>query len=500
MEERNQTRYTLVAVDENGKRPPDKERETIPTPEDTSHHEEPYSWPIELIHRGQDGHVTFHTKDGGQWRDLFAVEARQLPLMFPEFKAQLAREAFFSLSAMSVTRRYQSKAFPKLKAPTRRGDCVRWLGVSFADLDCYKRGLTPGQALGALVDMQDAGAIPPASIFCRSGQGLWALWLIGDEKDIKIPVRAWPEKVELWARLQAALQRKLSHLGFDEGAKDAARVAPVGGTLRTKIPGGERVMYWVQLMEGGRLPAYTLKQMALALDVSLETRRPMLQGGRTYKAPPGSALRSRAAKGWVARWGNWYRNWYILRDLRGGRYGKGCRNRALLILAQILLCRGFSGDDLDQEMRDTVRESLDSHPDSLTDRDAMAAITEAQRYKAGDGFFKAQTVADWLLITPDEARYLKGWPCATQYTEGPSPSPDETGGRAADMEKRRAAIRQLVESHKGGIPPLRAIVAHLEALRIEAVPQTIARDLKALKLRNPRRWSEKKTQAPLFKG
>ena len=37
-----------------------------------------------------------------------------------------------------------------------------------------------GKAIGAVIDAQDQGLIPPASVITRSGRGIWLLWLLQD--------------------------------------------------------------------------------------------------------------------------------------------------------------------------------------------------------------------------------------------------------------------------------------------------------------------------------
>jgi hypothetical protein len=68
----------------------------LPGPEPTA----PELSPMEVVHRHQDGIVTFHVKNAdGEFENLFGIRAEDLQDMFPGFKQQLEADAYYSLNA-----------------------------------------------------------------------------------------------------------------------------------------------------------------------------------------------------------------------------------------------------------------------------------------------------------------------------------------------------------------------------------------------------------------
>jgi hypothetical protein len=91
----------------------------------------------------------------------------------------------------------------------RQANKLRYLCAGFADLDCHAIGLTFGEALAAVIKLQDEGGIPPASAIVRSGRGCWLQWSLRDPKNPDRPPCAWPEKMRLWVKIQGAVGERL---------------------------------------------------------------------------------------------------------------------------------------------------------------------------------------------------------------------------------------------------------------------------------------------------
>ena len=148
---------------------------------------------------------------------------------------------------LARNRRSSSPERAFILAGIRSSNALRWLNVCHVDIDCYKVGLSVGDALGAIVNLQDAGILPAATMFARSGRGLWVFWYLVDEGNPvsgtrtlynaehgpSTPQRAHGRAIALYARVQWALADRLAHLGADIGALDGCRFAPVPGTLKT---------------------------------------------------------------------------------------------------------------------------------------------------------------------------------------------------------------------------------------------------------------------------
>ena len=157
-------------------------------------------------------------------------------------------------------------------------DALRWINVCHIDVDLYNKGLTVAEGLAAVARMQSGGHIPPVTMIAHSGRGVWLLWLLidmlnpgvrqqvvhGVEHEPWTPQRA-SRRASAWhAHVRGALADRLEHLGADRNALDAARFAPLPGTVKTAI--GVQVEY----MMNGEGWAYTLPALAAAIGVTLD--------------------------------------------------------------------------------------------------------------------------------------------------------------------------------------------------------------------------------------
>jgi hypothetical protein len=98
------------------------------------------------------------------------------------------------------------------------------LGVGDIPQERFPRpGLTFGAAFGMVIDYQDQGKIPPASIIVRSGRGLWLMWLLRDPRNPDRAQPAFAEKIDLYLRVERAMARLMAELAADAAATCAAR-------------------------------------------------------------------------------------------------------------------------------------------------------------------------------------------------------------------------------------------------------------------------------------
>jgi hypothetical protein len=122
--------------------------------------------------------------------------------------------------------------------------------------------------IGRVLNWQEVGQLPHASMIVRSGHGVWLLWLIRDIKNADSSQRAFPDKLELYSRVQAAIVERLLPLGADMAARDAARHLRIPGSLNS---GSETNVEWTH---GANKPGYiyTLAQLA-KLFTAIPTKR-----------------------------------------------------------------------------------------------------------------------------------------------------------------------------------------------------------------------------------
>lgn len=474
--------------------------------------------PIHAIHRGTSGMIPLAVKEHGRdWIELGALRVGQ-PLL-PELCRVLLRDGYFALNAS------YGKPAPRIRTVTRERweaipgephgeqlvtrtaakytrtnpetglpyvehatDTLRWLNVAFADLDCYKLGMTVGDALGAIVDMQDAGQIPPATLFARSGRGLWALWFLLDVKnppsgEVTIhgqqhhpwtSQRASPRAIRLYARVQGEIARKLRHLGADVQALDGPRFAPIPGTEKS-TPNSTRVSYWAQATDKGP-PAYTLRSLADALGLELATREHTVMEAafpdtrNTGKNPQKVAAGKRGHK---QRWLNTLAELDTLFVLRGGRYGNDVsRHEAAFFHATALHRSGMTNPaELEARVLRFWNPSKVRAGDTLTDRDLLHVLKQARKRENDFTRLRRETWRAKLAVTPAEASYLDA---IRPHVHAPTTQRDR-------HTRQDAIVTAIHETFGGRVPPVRDMAAHLTAIGVPSGnASTVWRDYRAL--------------------
>lgn len=453
-------------------------------------------------------------KREGTWQELGAVPVDQP--MIPELLDHLAVDGYFALNTSFGTGKrtvgtrkvwkplparseYGAKSdyppgtevlmdvpvvrdkHPLTGLPYQRHQAtdLRWLNVCHVDIDCYNVGLTVGDALGAIIDMQDAGQLPPATMFARSGRGLWAFWYLLDHDNpatgaVTIhnavhtpttPQRAHPRAVAFYAKVQAALMARLKHLGADLGALDGCRFAPVPGTLKSGT--NTRVEYWVQGARGHGF-AYTLRGLAEALGVEMRDREhPIIEAALVQDPSQRAALSAAGKKGWAARHRYLLADMQTLLNLRGGGFLEN-RHRCLFLYAVLLRCNGMDEIEVGRRLLETARKCPpDAAGELITPADARSATRSAFKPLRHPPLSVAR-LREELHISAREASYLPHI-CAT---------PAAPAKRRTTAE-RHAAIRGIVE-RLGQVPSVREMCGYTSAQGFEVNHTSIWRDYRAL--------------------
>ena len=436
----------------------------------------PDARPIIELHRNNDGFVAFQRRTAkGQFESVLSVRASELPEMFPEFIApHVDEDSFFTVNAMHISEKRQKDRapidarFPRAQWGTSK---LRHLTACYIDLDCYKLGLTIGQCIGQCIDAQDRGVFPPASIFTRSGRGVWLFWLLRDDDDERAPVRAWPEKISTYRRIERQLLRMFGELGADAQAVDPARITRVPGSLHRGA--GKRVDYWVQHDRQGKPITYRLNELA----VLLGTRPTKYTAGIRKLMNP--AFAERGKKGYEALHRQTLEKFMRLIAERG-TIAEGCRNHAALILSVTQHRLRNSGIDEAERVSNVEKFGRMYCTPPLTEAEIADAIHKGREpYK-----FEKHTIADWLKITPAESE-LVGWPAANTR---PAESDTRLRTRAEHTTARRTLILYTIE-HATTPPTVRQLADHIEAVTgNRPSTQTVHKDLGLLGIENPRAW------------
>jgi hypothetical protein len=419
--------------------------------------------PMLAIHRGGDGVITFHKKtETGEFRNLFGIRARDLAAEFSRFQSELDSDSYWCINGF-YSRDVRNK-FPSA-ALTRQPENLRWLNAAFCDLDCHAAGLDFAETLVAVLKMQDAGEIPPASVIVRSGRGMWLLWVLDDTRHPDRPPGAFSEKLLKYCRVQNAIYERLASLGADANAKDAVHIMRVPGSVNTKPGAIGRVKFWFQAGKNCTGYRYTLDQLAQHFGVSGDLVSAEKKALCEAERPAGKRYR-----GFAQVNARRLREFSILRAMRSG-FAEGCRNRAALLYGSFLRRSRTPREIVVAEVKTLAAECRPPLPPAETRQVIKSALSRKLTR------FRDQTIADWLDVSEEEASYMEKLPPASRFGKKPDPAPDD-----ARQRERHAAIKRIV-TEQGTVPSCRAMVRLLRERQIETSHTQILRDFRALELR-----------------
>lgn len=423
--------------------------------------------PILELHRGHDGFVSFHRKDAvGNLQDLFSIRAAELDGIFPQLSPMLETDSYFSINGMfrggyGVAR--NSPDGQQLPRAHRDNKSLRWLTCCFADMDCHTLGITVGAAVGALIDAQDRGDIPPASMLTRSGRGVWAFWFLTGSSGEGLQ-RAYSEKVRTWCAIQRTIGQKLAYLGSDAGARDASRITRIAGSVNSKAQ--SKVSYWVQHRAGGKRFTYTMAELAESLGVTVGKNHPAID--ETVRA-----MTTQGKLGARARWKNDIDRFTRLQELRG-QWEPGLRNNAIFILTTILRsaksCELINESAVEFQVRQAFNLCVQPPGDLFTWSQVKAIMTKGEKRPVYH-----QTIADMLDVKPEESAVV-GWPAASRFGS----MPRVELGRKELQEKRRSLLREWI-GKLGYVPTAQAAVDYLaRMIGIDPSKTTVIKDMKSV--------------------
>jgi hypothetical protein len=418
--------------------------------------------PIALLHRGTDGYISFHRKDSGTFQNLFSVRAAALDRWFPKIRPYLGQDSYFSVNSYYRGEHWLSKRLPELPDAYREESGLRYLNACFVDLDVYRAGLTADEAQQQIADMIRCGHLPPASMVGCSGRGVWVFWLLRSEGGRgTAPERAWPEKILQYRHVQDCLANRLGALNPD--AKDAARITRVFGSIHSAVD--RPVTYAFHPTASGAHRFYTLSE----LGESLGLRSTPMKATQARRAPSDGSAKGKP--GFRALQRNRVAQLRRLWEVRGG-FRDGCRNRAAVLYAYFLYMCGTSDAEIQGEV---VRLGGECRP-PLTSREVDAAVKQAGEWRRDRRRIRNATIAEWLLITPEEAAVMDTWQfkgAPAQVSTGPT------------RPERRVARQKLIRHLWGNqrlLPTLREMAARLAKDGHPATAATVRRDLMAMGL------------------
>jgi hypothetical protein len=429
-----------------------------------------------LLHRHQDGVISFAVESEGRWRPVHAVRARDLESMFPEFREQLLKDSFVSINA---AHRMARRSSGRLWMPDHNTSNLRYLCACYCDIDCYKIGISCEAALQFVGDRVNHGDLPVPSAIVRSGQGLWLFWLLHDEADSsRAHLGAYPDNprnhLQLYARINREIGQRLAELGADPVATDAARYVRVPGSFRNDVE--EEVLWQWEDSSGGTVLSYSLLDLGERFGVNKTTpRKPVAQMETAGKYP----LRRR---GFLAANINKLAAFQALQELRGG-FAEGKRSIAAFIFAVSLKWTGRSRMEAIGELEEFGRVCRPPFPRT----ECHSAVKSA--YKKKGITMRYCWIADQLDVTLAEASCVsdiigKPFPAAARFGgQTVVEAPRAIGARATARVLRRIEIQRLVDQH-GYVPSSRTLRDMLLCAGVSVGHVTVIADLKAMGLRS----------------
>jgi hypothetical protein len=378
---------------------------------------------VKFLHWGEASVVTLHRKFHDKWQDLGGIQLHEAHEHLPRMAEYLRFDSYFSINSTGLgcggVKKSEVTGLPRCSRAQER---LRWLNALYVDFDFAHDDNRPEYQsfLERFHKAREKNRIPAPSLIALSGRGFWALWPLVSFTDRRTPVPAFPDKIDLYRRINQALVRCFRDLGADASSTDAARVMRVPNSINTKAhPSCSQVQFYRVCDE-----LHTLPEIADFLGVgTLKLKLAGLHGNNTK-----DEAKVRAA---LARWRKPLLGFLALWKLRG-HFVKGVRRNAVYIYA-LLLRRNRVSDDIPEACR-KLAASCRPQLGEADIRDCISSSATAAR--AGFEFsIRNAKIIQMLRISPEEQAQLADW-----FTPAPRPRSDRIAARHAVivMELRQA--------------------------------------------------------------
>jgi hypothetical protein len=368
----------------------------------------------------------------------------------------------------------------RLRAAYRDSEGIARLNCCFVDIDYYKLGLTPGNVIGQIYDLQNEGKIPPPTYLKDSGQGLWAVWLLGIED------RHYREHWNQWKAIQARLHCMFSNAGSDPQVQsDLARLTRIVGSKNTKANRRANMVIFARDNEGHPI-RYRLNELADSLGCRIAKRvktDPLIKLAKSAKS----------VKGQVHRW-KWdeLRFWSLVETIRK-RVPEGLRHSHNLVIGAILRHRHEVPAILETEIHaaaDRLYRRMDRSKNRCDDYTLAMVIDEIRDAVTGKkrGIkITAKYIANALQVTTHEAELLRDLHQTTSKgTWPPAEGQPEIAPRMDRAYRKSVILKWMVSNGFQVSPPSRQLAAIIaDELRMKVSYETINQYRKELRPPQP---------------
>jgi len=311
---------------------------------------------IKVIHRWDDCIIGFTRKTKTGFMNIGSIAVNELKNYFPQFRPWLLIDSYFTVNSPFMEGPYKLKK-TGLPAVFRREKQLKYLNALYVDLDVGRDSKNPiknqswrlaAYKAGVLMD---SGEVPQASIMVRSGRGLYLLWLLHQKLDDTQPEKAFPNRVELYKKINKEINNRFQQLAADPVAVDASRVLRTPGSIHGKTY--NEVKYIIQLDENGEGFSYSLDEMADLFSIKTngdelsQEKRLYLDYGRKTKRKGSCPNRK---NGLIQLCRMRIEDLLSIEQHRGG-IGQGFRYRVLSLYCEFLHGAGYKKEEIETALK-----------------------------------------------------------------------------------------------------------------------------------------------------
>jgi len=352
---------------------------------------------IEFLHRGEGAVVTFHRKNAECWQNLGGILVRDLRERFVSLRESLFSDSYFLINSTYVRpTSNRTSDLTGLPFCSRRQEALRWLNAFYVDVDAAHNNedFCVESLLASLLTELDRAGFPTPSVVVFSGRGVWLLWPLVDHADRGRPVQAFPEKCEIYKRINRALANRFRHFGADVGSTDPSRVMRVAGSLNTKAPNQyQEVKFYKHPGEFNTMPEFADLLGLRARKITFSEKRVI----------PKDEARVRAG---IARWSRPLEGFLDLWKVRG-HFGERVRHSAVYIYALLLRRNRVCISDIVKRCESLGRACVPP----LSAADIRRCVSSSRKAVSGsfDESISNTAIANMLQITCEEKATLAGW-------------------------------------------------------------------------------------------
>jgi hypothetical protein len=451
--------------------------------------------PILQIQRDPNVYVPFARKRrDGEFEHLGSMQVREMQNMFPVIAEAVFENGYFGINGWHhPCPSSPSKVIPGIPVAIRNSKLLHRLNACYVDLDVGRDGFVGAQGMSAHMAsikafaMMRMGLLPKASIMAMSGRGLYLIWLLRDDKEPKMPQRAWPEKLADYHAINQKLNVLLRELASDQKAMDAARVIRVPGSINTKSQ--KSVHYdtirWGQ--DGSICLTYTLKELADEIGLRQLPSHSFIQAYSRPTQKPGSAPNRR--NGYITVNQLRVNDLLKIEEYRGGFKKKGLHYAdgsvscgRLLVLTQYTLNLHGTGLPEAQTLREVTKMADRCTPPYPSD------TNDTKLSKLVESIYKKR-LSKWKTKTNDnlcEMLGLKANICEWLELETIVPSSvtekrkEQKPKREDKIRQRREIIRYYMETY--GITSTRKLAERCASHGIKISHTRVSNDIKEMKI------------------